>query len=144
MTSPISTFKGFNDEELEHFNGRLHVKVVRCNHCHRRVLLADTVPAPGMNKHRCRDQVRCGTPAPIYADELADFHEITQADARRLKLIAPCRCCGAIHTWKQYLELPAPRGGSKQETTDEQGRPDFLELRNCACGSTLARKEPTP
>lgn len=143
MTSPISTFKGFDDSELEHFNGRLHVKVVRCDRCLRRVLLADTVPAPGLNKQACRDQARCATPAPIYADEL-DYLEITAAEARRLKLLAPCRCCGAILTWKQYLELPAPRGGSKQETTDEQGRPDFLELRNCACGSTLARKEPTP
>lgn len=144
MTSPISAFDGFNDDELEHFSGNLHVKIVRCDRCRRRVLLRDTVPSAGLNHQRCRDEKRCATPAPIYADELADFHEITLADARRLKLLGPCRCCGAIHTWKQYLELEPPRGGSQQETTDDNGAPAFLELRNCACGSTLAREEPKP
>ncbi len=47
MTSPISKFEGFNDEELEHFNGKLHVKIVRCDRCRRRVLLRDTVPSAG-------------------------------------------------------------------------------------------------
>lgn len=144
MTSPISAFAGFNDDELEHFNGKRHTKITRCVTCRRRVLLADTVPAPGMNHQRCRDTATCAKSAPIYADELADFHEVTPADARRLKLLGPCRCCGAIFTWKAFLELQPPRGGSRQETFDDQGRPDFLELRNCHCGSTLARKEPNP
>jgi hypothetical protein len=47
--------------------------------------------------------------------------------------------CGRSHTWAQYLELPAPLNGSQQETEDDEGRPMFLELRNCACGSTMAR-----
>ncbi len=143
MTSPISEFQGFNDDEREHFTGKLHVAITRCARCQRRVLMRQTVPAPGANRQRCSDEQRCATPAPIYADEL-DFFELTTADVKRLKLLAPCRCCGAIYAWKQFLELPPPRGGSRQEITDDNGAPGFLELRNCPCGSTLARKEPKP
>lgn len=55
--------------------------------------------------------------------------------------LSQCRCsCGRTHTWREFLELPAPLRGSQQETTDDEGRTVFLELRDCrACKSTMAR-----
>lgn len=47
--------------------------------------------------------------------------------------------CGRSYTWDEYFALPAPLRGSQQPTTDDSGAPIFLELRNCHCGSTMAR-----
>ncbi len=40
------------------------------------------------------------------------------------------------------MALPKPLKGDKQETETEDGKPAFLILRNCVCGSTLAIEEP--
>lgn len=120
------------------------MRMTRCCRCGRRLLFSATEPAAGGDGRRCSDGSVCAKTAPIYADELADFHEVSAADAKRWKIMSPCKCCQAMYTWRQFLDLPAPAAGNKQEGVDETtGERYFLELRNCHCGSTLARREPT-
>lgn len=47
--------------------------------------------------------------------------------------------CARAYTWAEYMALAPPLKGSQQESEDDSGAPIFLELRNCHCGSTMAR-----
>lgn len=49
-----------------------------------------------------------------------------------------CNCCPRTYTWAEYLALPVPRAGARLEVDDGV----YAEMRNCACGTTMARTEP--
>jgi hypothetical protein len=50
----------------------------------------------------------------------------------------PCNVCGRTYTWEEYLDLPAPRLGARQEVDDGV----FAEVRNCPCDATMVRLIP--
>lgn len=60
-----------------------------------------------------------------------------QAIAPRL-MVAKCNTCGTSYTQARWLELK--HLGSQHTEADEEGPAQTFELRNCTCGSTLAKE----
>jgi hypothetical protein len=55
--------------------------------------------------------------------------DVTQTiDTRR------CGPCGKVYTMAEWLALPGAAGGSRMELSPGE----WLEIRNCACGGTMA------
>lgn len=58
-----------------------------------------------------------------------------------LQIMAPklCACCSTVHTPDSWATLPFV--GVQVTPADEEGPEERLELRLCACGTTLAVDE---
>ena len=100
-----------------------------CQHCHHQVRISELKAGGGANAWECIEERACAARFvwgwPLFDDQKIGF--------------AVCSC-GENYTRGDYLGLPPPANGSVQPTEDEDGRPFHLELRNCLCGSTMARR----
>lgn len=71
------------------------------------------------------------------------FQGVTRGTAQALTQsmdAIKCSVCKKEYSHTEFDALPMPKGGGLQKTETEEGAPAVLILRNCSCGSTLARE----